>query len=270
MTDQAAAFTIDPALLEAIRRPPVLPIEEAEKCFANAARLYRDSNKSSTPTKAALIELGLEETAKAGMLFFRGRIARRLTSEGRLSIGHGSTLPAEDELDALLLENLPLFTADALDEAFRNHKIKLRFFEFSLDFLRVSVPLFLSKEYRKRSTAPFGIRVITTIFSFGPANERLRGQIEKLVTELKRRGIRDLDELAKQAGLYVDLAADGSQCRLPAVDPELLKSVSQGAAAAQIWTLGLMYGARRQEQAFSSWSMRRYARWIIKSHSRSQ
>jgi hypothetical protein len=268
MAVNRAMFTLDPRLLESIRRPPVLPIEEAEKCLVNATRLYRDSKKASPQTKVALIELGLEETAKAGMLFFRGRIARRLTPEGQLPMPHGSTLPAEDELDTLLLQNLPLFTADALDEAFRKHKVKLRFFEFSLDFIRASIPLLLSKEYRKNSTAPLGVRIITTLYSFGPANERLRGQIEKLVTELKQRGIRDLDELAKQAGFYADLADDGSRCVLPAADPELLKSVSQGAAAAQMWTLSLLFAARRKESAFASWSMRRYSRWLIRSHLR--
>lgn len=268
MTDKEAILTLDPALLEAIRRPPVLPIEEAEKCLVNASRLYRDSNRSSPQTQVALIELGLEETAKAGMLFFRGRIVQRLTPKGQLPIPHGSTLPAEDELDSLMLENMSLFTADSLDEAFRKHKVKLRFFEFSLDFIRASIPLLLSKEYRKDSTAPLGMRIITTLYSFGPANERLRRQIGKLVTELKRRGIRDLDELAKEGGFYVNLADDGSRCILPAEDPDLLKSVSQGAAAAQMWTLGLLFAARRKDSAFASWSMRRYSSWLFRSYLR--
>ncbi len=39
-------------------------LNDVEKCINNALRLYRDAQNASTPTKAALMELALEETAK--------------------------------------------------------------------------------------------------------------------------------------------------------------------------------------------------------------
>ncbi|MGC8651525.1 MAG: hypothetical protein ACP5RX_02855, partial [Minisyncoccia bacterium] len=49
-------------------------IEGIQLCVMNAERLWRDSKKVSEPTKAALIELSIEETAKAiGLLIIFGK-----------------------------------------------------------------------------------------------------------------------------------------------------------------------------------------------------
>lgn len=260
------ALALDREILDAIRKPPILPIEEAEKCWANATRLYRDSKKCSAPTKVALIELGLEETAKSGLILIRERIVNRLASDGSLLVSHRSDLPAEDELHQLLLENIGLFTAEAVGRAFRDHEVKLRFFEFSLAFIRRSTPLALSKEYRRTSSAPFGIRAIITLYSMKPMTQHFIQRLEKLVSTLKGLGITNLDELAKETGFYVNLANDGTHCKTPVSDPSLLKVLGQGASAAHIWTLGMLYSTRRRDSAFKSWSMRRYARWLVRRH----
>lgn len=39
-------------------------LENAQECIDNAYRIYKDALKTTTPTKAALIEIGIEELAK--------------------------------------------------------------------------------------------------------------------------------------------------------------------------------------------------------------
>ena len=46
-------------------------LENVNKCIDNAFRLYDDASKTSTPTKAALIELGIEELAKGLLITFK-------------------------------------------------------------------------------------------------------------------------------------------------------------------------------------------------------
>ena len=46
-------------------------IENAKKCIDNAERLYDDASKTSPPTKAALIELSIEELAKALLVLYK-------------------------------------------------------------------------------------------------------------------------------------------------------------------------------------------------------
>ncbi|MCI4336170.1 MAG: hypothetical protein L3K17_03110 [Thermoplasmata archaeon] len=76
----------DPAILSSIQEPPILGLDDAEKCWVNAWRLFRDASLCSTSTKTALIELGLEETAKAGMILFRRQLAAKIGPDGSISI----------------------------------------------------------------------------------------------------------------------------------------------------------------------------------------
>ena len=46
-------------------------VENAKKCIDNADRLYDDALKTSPPTKAALIELSIEELAKGLMVLYK-------------------------------------------------------------------------------------------------------------------------------------------------------------------------------------------------------
>ena len=46
-------------------------LENVDKCIDNAFRLYDDASKTSVPTKAALIELGIEEMAKGLLITFK-------------------------------------------------------------------------------------------------------------------------------------------------------------------------------------------------------
>ena len=46
-------------------------LENVDKCIDNAFRLYDDASKTSVPTKAALIELGIEELVKGLLITFK-------------------------------------------------------------------------------------------------------------------------------------------------------------------------------------------------------
>ncbi len=54
-------------------------LENAQKCIDNAFRLYDDASKTSTPTKAALIELGIEELAKGLLITFKTPIFQKVS-----------------------------------------------------------------------------------------------------------------------------------------------------------------------------------------------
>ena len=173
-----------------------------ELTVENAERLLIDSTKTSPPTSAALAELSIEEVAKAWLLYFRfmaqGRTVRnlpRIPASVRKAMEAAAESSLEDfrDLDHTILE------------AFRDHRVKLRFLAFLLKQLEVSLPVFAQTEEMARIGQDIQGPAIN-VREVDAAKEI--DSIQKLISSFRLEGLSDLDRVKKR-GFYVNITDKG-------------------------------------------------------------
>ena len=135
-------------------------LENAQKCVDNAFRLYDDASKTSAPTKAALIELGIEELAKGLLISFKTPEIKKISLGGILKIDDILKGQSGGDFAASLRGH------KISDFKTHNHEKKLNTIQFILDgagaFYSIYkdnlAPLYdvLSKTYGGASTEPHG------------------------------------------------------------------------------------------------------------------
>ena len=161
-------------------------IEDVEKCLASGFRLFKDALNTSVPTKAALIEIGIEELAKGFIL---------LASIPKQSMD--STL---NDLTKVFLEDISPSALDSLKKynfsTFNkyNHKTKLQ----AIDTIFQSIAaLYPSLEQL--------IPTLQDLFSqsFGQLGNIKKSDINDIVSKIPELNLRDMDEIKKN-GFYVD------------------------------------------------------------------
>ena len=182
------------------RRPPrsfVVSLSAVELCVLNAERLLVDATKVSPPTSAALAELSIEEAAKGWMLCFRllaqgrcTRIRMRVTAK---------ELKGASEYLGKQLEYLRGLDGEIID-AFKFHKVKLRFTAFLLQYLELALPV-LAKKGGMLEAAQALQGPAFNVETLGAAD--LEG-IMKLIRSFRKEQLTEL-EATKQRGLYVNL-----------------------------------------------------------------
>jgi hypothetical protein len=173
-----------------------------ELCVENAERLLIDSTKTSPPTSAALAELSIEEVAKAWLLFFRfmaqGRPVRNLPRIPA-SIRRAMEDAAESSLKDFRNIDHTIF------EAFRDHRVKLRFLGFLLKQLEVSLPVLAQSADMARVGRDIQGPAIN-VREIDPAKEI--ASIQKLISSFRLEGLSDLDSVKKR-GFYVNITDRG-------------------------------------------------------------
>lgn len=181
--------------------------EGIQLCLAGAERLLADAGRVSPPTQAALLELSIEEAAKAWMLYL---VARTRARDSNL-IPHGwnpHLIATQRDARALqrflaghssYLRNLPV------DRAFHKHEVKLEFLQFLLEFLKLMAPV---AQANRRSLIE-GMAALNPAFNIrrmtkGTATNPIVGFVKSLKVEA-------LPELTriKERGLYVNSLPTG-------------------------------------------------------------
>ena len=172
-------------------------IEITELCLLNAERLLVDSEKVSEPTKAALIELSLEEIAKGlGLyfLYFKGEVEKqdiKLSEESK------------QRLNEFLEKNKETINGLKISDMFSMHKEKLKFLGFLIEFLKVLPNIFLNEtEFTKLSIS----QIVGPAFNsenFPDTSEELE-KLDKILKMFNSQNISALQEI-KENGFYVDI-----------------------------------------------------------------
>jgi hypothetical protein len=173
-----------------------------ELTIENAERLLIDSTKTSPPTSAALAELSVEEAAKAWLLYFRfmaqGRTVRNLP---RIPAAVRRAMEAAAESSLKDFQDLD----HTIFEAFRDHRVKLRFLGFLLKQLEVSLPIFA----KSAEMAQIGQDIqgpAINVREIDAASEI--GAIQNLISSFRLEGLTDLDSVKKR-GFYVNITDRG-------------------------------------------------------------
>lgn len=188
----------------------VVSLSAVELCVLNAERLLVDATKVSLPTSAALAELSIEEAAKGWMLYFR-LLAQGRRTRIRIGVTSRELKAASDFLESRA-DYLRGLDGEIID-AFKFHKVKLRFAAFLLQYLELALPS-LAKEGGLLKAAQalhgpaFNVETLGT--------DDLDG-IMKLLRSFRKGQLTELDSI-KQRGLYVNLA-DSRDLVSPDLEP---------------------------------------------------
>ena len=173
-----------------------------ELSVENAERLLIDATKTSPPTSAALAELSIEEVSKAWLLYFRfmaqGRTVRNLP---RIPASVRKAMEAAAESSLKDFRDLD----HTIREAFRDHRVKLRFLGFLLKQLEVSLPAFAHSAEMTRIGQDIQGPAIN-VREFDAAKEI--NSIQRLITSFRIEGLTDLDSVKKR-GFYVNTTDRG-------------------------------------------------------------
>lgn len=210
-----------------------ISLEGIQLCVQNAERLFQDSQSTSTPTKTALLEIGLEEVSKAWgiLIYFIIRILNENPSflkylnkyshlDGRKfnKLSKENSNKIERYIKNAQLENL-INPFD--EELFSNHKPKVEYLSQVIDFIKnIVLPIFQPVTDRKKLTEElFGKFVL---------NVRLEDQ-DKNINEILSISTNNLNEIIqmRENGLYVDieggsLVSPSSRRFLPSILNNLL------------------------------------------------
>jgi hypothetical protein len=206
-----------------------LTLADAVLCLRNSDRLRHDSRRRSPGTKLALLELSLEEVAKANMILLRLRI-QGARSPVRLG---AETAPADSpvgQLRDLFIAKMHLLTDDALRKAFWNHDIKLEFVEFLMDLSELVVPFTAKARSRTRDYPP-RYRLIAALGNVSAVRKLAMASLRESFARLRETGVESLDTAAKRA-LFVDINQRTGEIRPPEADRDLTENI-----LAVIWTL---------------------------------
>ena len=167
-------------------------LENVDKCIDNAFRLYDDASKTSVPTKAALIELGIEELVKGLLITFKTpefqKVALAETSNFHKNF---SEQDWKNFIESFQSSKISDFTD-------RDHKKRLDTIQFLLD----SVIKLQSKD------SPFIKNILDRIINnYGKFSPEQVGDPKKVLdTQISRLNYMDIKKLykIKEQGFYID------------------------------------------------------------------
>jgi hypothetical protein len=189
--------------------------EGVQLCLANAERLLDDATKVSKPTGCSLVELAVEELAKGYMLFFAVRAMSSGTSGSDPVTEFGQSLrDSLSKLDPTELEGLQAYAKlhlaelvkPPLEEAFRDHRVKLSYLGALVGFLATMLPLL------ERFSPPREVldaAIVGRVQDPNYPDPKRIAQFQAVLSAFKSQGLDDLSSY-KEAGFYVDLRHDGS------------------------------------------------------------
>lgn len=154
------------------------------------------------PTAAALAELSVEEASKAWLLYFVWLFGTdREPQGGPVKFSKEETRALEDFFarNRKYLESL----GDQIPLAFRDHRPKLRFLRFLVDYINELTPILQSK---KEYIAQLSEIVVGPVFNARKLmDSNLAGPVDRVLEGFRRRGLASLSEL-KERALYVNLS----------------------------------------------------------------
>ena len=166
--------------------PEHYSIEDVEKCQKNAIRLYKDALNTSIPTKAALIELGIEELSK-GIILLANIPKPNLDPVLKELINLNSDSDLLSSLDSLKKYNFKKF--DMFD-----HKRKLKIIEDIFKSLGLVYP------QSERITAAL-LNIMRP--TFGTVDDKQTAKFDDVISDINRFNFRDLYKI-KENGFYVN------------------------------------------------------------------
>ncbi len=168
-------------------------VENAQKCIDNADRLYDDALKTSSPTKAALIELSIEELAKGLMVLYK---TPEFKDSGLKAdfVDAGKILEDLDGTD--FIKTLDSFKIGDFTKPFHPEKLK-----FIQAIVKLSQQFFVTY----RTQMELLINAFGKNFSqyFSKSFADTMKIIEEELSNLDDSNISDLDDIKKD-GFYVD------------------------------------------------------------------
>jgi hypothetical protein len=184
-----------------------VPLEAVQLCIDNALRLLEDSDGVSEPTRAALIELSLEEIAKGWVLIVNlsdfGK--QVLTPEQMLKASLGESTTAAYRHHLAMVTNYfqteVIAKAPKLEEVFRtvgSHRKKLEFVGRLLEWTRLIISGPVDQSSAEASTE----------FYLGPAfrartSPEARLELQEALDSLNPGALDSLTAI-KEGGFYVD------------------------------------------------------------------
>jgi predicted nucleotidyltransferase len=181
---------------------PKSSIENVRKCLDNSSRLFSDSLNVSEPTKAALIEIAIEELSKTLTLIPKETTKSKMEVLKHSGIFNLIGVTDDKEVPFEKLESIITSRKKISISNFNNHKEKLKaikeMFEFVSNFYKVltqNIDLNSVKQFY-RQWGDFNVEVILN---------RLNEVIEKM----EKIDIEKWDKI-KERGLYVDFKNDSS------------------------------------------------------------
>ncbi len=167
-------------------------LENVDKCIDNAFRLYDDASKTSVPTKAALIELGIEELVKGLLITFKTPEFQKVSlSEASNFHKNFSEQDWKNFIESFQSSKISDFTD-------RDHKQRLDTIQFLLD----SVIKLQSKD------SPFIKNTFDGIINnYGKFSPEPVGDPKKVLdTQISRLNYMNIKKLykIKEQGFYID------------------------------------------------------------------
>ena len=167
-------------------------LENVNKCIDNAFRLYDDASKVSTPTKAALLELGIEELTKGLLIIFKTPEFKKLAM--LQSLGNDKNFIQQNGNNFIWSSQQFKIS----DFKVRDHKKRLEMIQFILDGIKELY------NNNKGYLQPLLDRVTQNYGKFSPVPV---GDPKKaLDTEISLLSYMDIKKLykIKEQGFYVD------------------------------------------------------------------
>ena len=162
-------------------------LNDVEKCINNAFRLYRDAQNASTPTKAALIEIGIEELSKGIILL--ASIPKPDFDDSTLNY---LTWISSDSTFSPSLVPLTKYNFSNFNKS--NHKTKLQALDAIFQSISFMYP-YLEKV----------LPILQDLLSpnFGQLGNIEKSDLDNIASHLGNFDLKDLDKI-KQKGFYVD------------------------------------------------------------------
>ena len=205
-------------------------LEGVELCIQNAERLFFDSQSVSIPTKASLLELGLEEISKAWGLLMSfekknfdenpGLIKSYLHLDEKKY--NEAIKKNEEEIKKYMSKVKPEYFMSPFDiNSFSNHEAKIKYLSSLIKFIkRVALPIIRGSMDKEKLTRELLGKYITNIDS-----NRADEEVDEILN-IDETQLRDIISL-KENGFYVDikgnsLISPSSRPYYPQVLEELL------------------------------------------------
>jgi hypothetical protein len=196
-------------------RNPKPTIEAIELMIQNAERLLDDSKHVSTPTKFALLEIGLEEVSKAwGIILTFDIISVDKNPnffEALLKVGYVDTEKISDILDDILPKIIEFFSKYNPDsfmmpfdsKRWKDHKAKISYLSQLIEYInKIALPITRASSDRTKA--------IGDILGKHISIKRDLKEIDAEIDNILNVNYEHLTEIVrlKESGLYVDISND--------------------------------------------------------------
>jgi hypothetical protein len=191
--------------------PKRITLEDIETCVRNSDRLFSDSSNVSEPTKAALMELSIEESAKAWMLYLQFVKQLAISEREKIKPIAEKGLSTLSEVQKQELQGFGKAMTEYLndlniEEAFRGgraHEVKLDYLALLIDQLKT----YWSTMFQIAKSDPVARSVIPSKMDVSDI-EKVGKEIASDLWSFKRQDILILRRV-KEEGFYVDADENG-------------------------------------------------------------